>query len=215
VREPRRAAVGLLYEALGEAALGRADLDPVAAFAPAERRLLARMLERGVNAPRTSSVGRLFDAVAALAGLRQRNTYEGQAAMALEWCAAPGLEEAYRLPLVPAGAEAWVVDWEPMLHELLADVAAGVDRGCLSARFHNGLVAAAVAVARCAGQERVVLTGGCLQNRLLTERLVVRLRAAGFRPYWHQRVPPNDGGLALGQAVAARQIAAGDVRGAT
>jgi hydrogenase maturation protein HypF len=79
--------------------------------------------------------------------------------------------------------------------------------GLVSARFHNTLAEAIVAVAKQVGQERVVLTGGCFQNRYLTERTVRRLTQEGFRPYWHQRIPPNDGGIALGQLVAAsRQV---------
>jgi hydrogenase maturation protein HypF len=77
----------------------------------------------------------------------------------------------------------------------------------IAAKFHNGLAEAAVEVARRIGENRVVLSGGCFQNRCLTERVVHRLREEGFRPYWHQRVPPNDGGIALGQiAVAAERM---------
>jgi len=93
-----------------------------------------------------------------------------------------------------------------MIEAILADIKQGVGVGDISARFHNALVEAIVAVARHAGQNRVVLSGGCFQNRYLTERAVRRLQAEGFRPYWHQRVPPNDGGIALGQVVAALRI---------
>ena len=79
----------------------------------------------------------------------------------------------------------------------------GVPAGLVSARFHNTLAEIMVAVARRTGQERVVLSGGCFQNRYLTERAVGRLQSEGFRPYWHQRIPPNDGGIALGQVVGA------------
>jgi hydrogenase maturation protein HypF len=85
----------------------------------------------------------------------------------------------------------------------LADLSEGVSPSLVSAKFHNALAEAVVAVAHHVGCERVVLTGGCFQNRYLTERAVTRLRAEGFRPYWHQRVPPNDGGIALGQVAAA------------
>jgi hydrogenase maturation protein HypF len=88
----------------------------------------------------------------------------------------------------------------------LSDVKSGVAVGNISAKFHNALVEAIIAVAKSTGQNRVVLSGGCFQNRYLTERAVRRLRAEGFRPYWHQRVPPNDGGIALGQVIAARCI---------
>ncbi len=90
-----------------------------------------------------------------------------------------------------------------MLEAILADLKAGVSVGRISARFHHGLVEGIIGVARQMGQPRVVLSGGCFQNRYLTERSVRRLREEGFRPYWHQRIPPNDGGIALGQVVAA------------
>jgi hydrogenase maturation protein HypF len=97
------------------------------------------------------------------------------------------------------------VDWAPVVEALVADVRSGVSAGVVSARFHNGLVETIVQVAKRAGLERVVLSGGCFQNRYLAERSVRRLRDEGFRPYWHQRIPPNDGGIALGQLVAAVQ----------
>ena len=99
----------------------------------------------------------------------------------------------------------WVLDWGPMLSQILADVRRGRPVGEISAAFHNGLAEAIVAVARAAGQGRVALSGGCFQNQYLTERTVKRLRAEGFQPYWHQRIPPNDGGIALGQIIAARR----------
>jgi len=90
-----------------------------------------------------------------------------------------------------------------MIEAILVDVQQGVGVGIISARFHNALAESIVAVAKRVGQNRVVLSGGCFQNRYLTEHAVRRLQAEGFRPYWHQRVPPNDGGIALGQVVAA------------
>jgi hydrogenase maturation protein HypF len=97
----------------------------------------------------------------------------------------------------------FILDWSPMIKAILVDVQQGASVGIISARFHNALAEGIVAVAKRAGQNRVVLSGGCFQNRYLTERAVRRLQAEGFRPYWHQRVPPNDGGIALGQVVAA------------
>jgi hydrogenase maturation protein HypF len=167
------------------------------------------MLERGLNAPRTSSVGRLFDAVASLTGLRQRVRYEGQAAMELEFAAlAAPTAGSYPFeirPVLPDGEDhrRWVVDWGPMIAALLGDLAAGCSAGVIAAKFHHGLADAIVAVARLVGEPRVALSGGCFQNRYLTERVVSSLTASGFRPYWHQRIPPNDGGIALGQVVAA------------
>ena len=98
---------------------------------------------------------------------------------------------------------ALVVDWRPTVAAILDDLGRGVPAGTIAARFHDTLAGVIVAVARRAAEPRVVLTGGCFQNRHLTERAVTRLEAAGFKPYWHQRVPPNDGGIALGQIVVA------------
>jgi hydrogenase maturation protein HypF len=198
-REPRRAALGLLYEAFADDAFDMTGLAPLESFSEAEHGVLRSMLKGGVNAPLSSSAGRLFDAFAALAGLRQRCSYEGQAAAELEWAAdgAPG-GHAYALPFDPATT---MIDWRPALVAALADLAAGAGPGVVSAALHAGLAAAIVAVAVRIGEPRVILTGGCFQNRLLTEGAAAALRAAGFEPVWHERVPPNDGGLALGQAV--------------
>jgi len=202
VKEPRRSAVGALYEVFGKELFVRRHLAPLQAFSTAELQVVAQMLRRQVNAPLTSSAGRLFDAVAAIAGLRQQIRFEGQAAMELEFCLEKGVDEYYDIELTGTG-ELRVVDWGPMLRSIVDDAEGGVPTGRIAARFHNGLVEAMVAVARFVGEEGVVLTGGCLQNKYLTERALGRLREEGFRPYWHQRVPPNDGGIALGQVVAA------------
>lgn len=204
IREPRRAALGLLSEVLGDELFARTDLAPVAAFSPSELHGLRTMLQRGLNAPVTSSAGRLFDSVAALMGLRQRNSFEGQAAMELEY-ALEGIEtdEHYPFEIVPVQHAPTVVDWEPLVRAILDDLAQGTPAGFISARFHNTLAEIVVAIAHEVGVERVALAGGCFQNRYLTERAVRRLREEGFRPYWHQRVPPNDGSIALGQTFAA------------
>ncbi len=200
VRQPRRSALGLLFEILEEdAAEYVADW-----FGQSELKTLLSMLDRGIHAPRTSSMGRLFDAVAALCGLPAVISFEGQAAMALEFAADWAEQEAYPLPLsdeTPA-----VADWEPLIRAILADLADGAPVGQISGRFHNALAEMAVAVARRCGCKRVALAGGCFQNALLTERVRARLSESGFAVYTHKRVPPNDGGIALGQVlVAARQ----------
>jgi hydrogenase maturation protein HypF len=210
VKEPRRTALGVLYEMFGDAAFAMADVAPVQAFSPVESGLLRTMLARGLNSPLTSSAGRLFDAVAALAGLRHQVRFEGQAAMELEF-ALEGITtaEAYELPIRSDHASRITnhaplqLDWSPLVEAILADLKHNLPIGQISARFHNALANAIVAVAKRVGQQRVVLSGGCFQNRYLTERSVQRLQEEGFRPYWHQRVPPNDGGISLGQVVAA------------
>lgn len=209
-REPRRSALGALHAAFGDEVFAMTGLAPLTAFGAAERRVLAAMLGRGINAPPTSSAGRLFDAVAAIVGLCQRASFEGEAAMALEAAAARATAPVpLGLPVLSAGAEPWTVDWRPWLTALASGRARGVAAADLAAGFHDALAAAVVAVAARAGIGRVLLTGGCFQNAMLIERAAVRLRAAGFQPLWHHRVPPNDGGLAVGQAAfAARPLIA-------
>jgi hydrogenase maturation protein HypF len=197
VREPRRSALGALWEAMPEHAAGIvADW-----YAAPELHTLLTMLARSTHSPRTSSMGRLFDAVAALCGLASVISFEGQAAMALQFAADPNHGDAYSIPL--AGDAPAVADWGPLVAEVIADVRAGVPVGWISARFHNALAALAVAIARHAGCSQVVLTGGCFQNALLTRRVRAALLASDFNVYAHREVPPGDGGIALGQALVA------------
>ena len=205
VKEPRRVALGLLYELYGEAAFEMEHLAPLRAIPPVEMMTLRGMLQRRFNSPLTTSMGRLFDAVASLTNLRQHIRFEGQAALELEF-AAEGIQtdDHYPLPLVTRSSP-FVLDWAMLALSVLADATGGANMAEISAKFHNALAESVVAVAKKIGENRVVLSGGCFQNRYLTERTVTRLRAEGFSPYWHQRVPPNDGGIALGQVVAARR----------
>ncbi|MGQ9486979.1 MAG: carbamoyltransferase HypF [Armatimonadota bacterium] len=198
IKEPRRSALGVLYEIFGEGALDRlGDL-----FSQREGHLLLQMLRQGIHSPITTSAGRLFDAVASLVTRRKAVSFEGQAAMELEFLAhAVQGDESY--PFVFLEEVPHVLDWSPMVQAILEDIRQGVEPPRIALRFHNTLVEMTVAVAKAAGAERVVLSGGCFQNAYLTERAVRRLSEENFRPYWHQRVPPNDGGIALGQVVGA------------
>jgi len=103
----------------------------------------------------------------------------------------------------PEGTALLIADWEPAIRALLDDLRAGVPVSVLSARFHETLVEVIIDVARRVAIPRVALSGGCFQNMFLTERTVKRLEFEGFQPYWHQRIPPNDGGIAAGQIFAA------------
>lgn len=200
-REPRRSALGLLAEVYGRGAFGMTRLAAVAAFAPTEREVLRNALARGLNAPWTTSAGRLFDGFAALCGLVQRASYEGEAASALEWAAEGSRTgRSYDMPVVERGTAPLVVDWGPAVVAALADRADGMPPAAVSEALHNGLARAIVAVAVRLEAQRIVLTGGCFQNRCLTEATVAGLRTASRQVFWHGRVPPNDGGIAVGQA---------------
>jgi hydrogenase maturation protein HypF len=206
VKEPRRVALSILREIYDAELNEYKELATFGAFTPEERRLLDEMLERGVHSPRTSSAGRLFDAVASIIGLRQVCRFEGQAAMELEFLTHQiETDASYQFEL-NHGADGQGIDWAQMVRGIVRDVQHEVSNGVIAAKFHNTLVEMMVQVALSCGEEKIVLSGGCFQNRYLTERAVKRLREAGFRPYWHQRVPPNDGGIALGQVAAVSRM---------
>jgi hydrogenase maturation protein HypF len=201
VKEPRRAALGLLYEIFGDTLFDHVEASISDwGFSSSALRTLIVMMQRGLNAPRTSSAGRLFDGAAALLNICQQATYEGEAAAALEYQIGAVATDA----VYPFELRADVLDWEPMIRHILADMAEGVSSHVISAQFHNTLVEMIAAVAQRVGEPQVALTGGCFQNRYLQERAIARLRMMGFKPYWHHQVPPNDGGIALGQMVVAK-----------
>jgi hydrogenase maturation protein HypF len=144
--------------------------------------------------------------VAALIGVRQIARHEGQAAMELEWLAARESDES-SYPFVLTPGEPAELDWRPMVEAMLDETEAGASQAAMARRFHNTLAEMIATVASAHPGLPMALSGGCFQNRLLTELTIQRLEQAGARVYWHQRVPPSDGGIALGQVVgAARQI---------
>ncbi|MDZ5442360.1 carbamoyltransferase HypF [Micromonospora sp. 4G57] len=201
VREPWRMAAAYLDEIYGDA---MPDL-VVARRHERRWRAAVALARRGTNSPRTSSVGRLFDAVSAILGLHDRVTYEGQAAIALEQRADPDERGGYR---VEAAAPVPLQDvGRALVRCVVDDLLAKVDPGRIAARFHHGLadavVRAAGAVRESRGLATVALSGGVFQNVLLLDRVVSGLEQDGFRVLVHSRVPPNDGGISLGQAVVA------------
>jgi hydrogenase maturation protein HypF len=201
IREPRRSALGLLYSIYGANACELDDLDGVKTFSSTELAVVCEMLSRGINSPLTSSAGRLFDAVASLIGLRQRTGFEGQAAMELEFIADRSVAGSYPFSVDQTNSTA-VIDPAETVRAILRDHEEGVPCSAIASRFHNTMAEIMVAVAKIAGEEKIALSGGCFQNKLLTELAVTRLRSEGFKVYWHQRIPPNDGGIALGQLAA-------------
>ncbi len=204
VRQPRRSALGVLYEILGDDAKSAIESLSPPWYGPGQLDALGQLLKRHVQCPRTSSMGRLFDAVAALCGMPLEISFEGQSAMAIEFAADPDEDRCYPLPL--SGQMPAIADWEPLVRAVLADRRQGVPVAQISARFHNSLTQFAIAAARLGGSHQVVLTGGCFQNALLAQRVQGRLAEAGFEVFTHLQVPPGDGGIALGQLALARAM---------
>jgi hydrogenase maturation protein HypF len=206
LREPRRSALGLLCEIHGWHALDL-PLAPMVSFTVSERELLKQVVKKSLNCPRTSSAGRLFDGVAALLGLHQKTSFEGQAAMAMEFTAGPYNENQeaapYPIEIVQQIDGVFMADWQPMLMALLADLSRGVATSLMASRFHDTLVAMGVETATRVGVKRVALSGGCWQNSLLMQRMGSALTHSGFEVYRHHEIPPNDGGIAVGQLMAA------------
>ncbi|MFQ3535606.1 MAG: carbamoyltransferase HypF [Aggregatilineales bacterium] len=212
-REPRRSALGALWAMYG----GRLpeslyNLPSLRAFTPSELQLLLQALARSVNAPLTSSVGRLFDAVASLLDLSQRMSFEGQAAMRLEFAAlaaAQNTDESYPFEVTTIttanGQAVRIIGYARIFEAIMDDLRRGISVVSIARRFHQTLCAAIVAQARATGLERVALCGGCFQNRFLLTNAAAALRQASFLPFWSAQVPPNDGGIAYGQAIAARR----------
>ena len=211
VREPWRMALACLYQALGEQAF---YLDhPVALrLAEQEKSLFSAMLAKGINSPLTSSCGRLFDAVAALLNIRHIVSYDGQAAIELESLAETSEDVAlYPFEIVRADGSPFQLDFTPLFTAILSDMAAGAPTATIARRFHTTMATASVETCcRISGEtglDRIVLSGGVFQNRLLSEMVYTGLTERGLQVFTHRLVPPNDGGVALGQAaIAGRRI---------
>ncbi len=213
IRNPWRLALGYGLALTGEAP----DLPGIP---DAEMRVVRHQVERGLNTPYTSAAGRLFDAVAALLGVRHRVSYEAQAAIELEmrataWAARSPSDRCP--PLYPyqleRSGEGWVICLGEWFRAILADRAGGVTVDEIGWRFHHSLAEILTGVCRRIADETglrtVALSGGCFQNRLLLALSVARLEEAGFRVLIHRQVPCNDGGVSLGQAVLAHFASGG------
>lgn len=209
IRHPGRMAFSHLWAAAGEELVARLERRGLASWPDAEGRLLRRQLALGLNAPWCSSAGRLFDAASALIGVCWKGQYEGQPAIELEALLQqekPGVprSEAYPFGWKEEG-ESWLLDPSPLWAALVQDLLAGVAPAVMAARFHHAVATMILAgidrMSRATGLTRVALSGGTFQNRYLTEHLVDSLALKGYEVLLHRRLPPNDGGLSVGQAL--------------
>ncbi|HET6489207.1 MAG TPA: carbamoyltransferase HypF [Syntrophales bacterium] len=215
VKEPWRVAASLLRESFGEAWRDVAGKLPLG-----EREghfdVLENMMAQGFNSPLTSSLGRVFDGVAAILGTRQAVSFEGQAAMELETLASGQTRKSYPYEIMQDGDKT-VLDLRPLVRAIADDRIKGKDPAAIAAAFHKAIVRALVAMAAAVREQtglgKAALSGGCFQNRVLLEGTVQELEKAGFEVYTHQMLPANDGCIALGQAVvAAAQLQARGTR---
>jgi hydrogenase maturation protein HypF len=204
VREPWRLALSYLIDTFG-AQLSGLDLPLFQRVPPKKIATVRSMIERRINTVDTSACGRLFDAVASIAGVRHEVNFEAQAAIELEGLCLAGVDATY--PFEITADSPWQIDVRPMIERIVRDVLAAQPVGWIAATFHNTIACIVVEVCvrlRLAeGIRRVCLSGGTFQNVYLVERAVSLLRAKGFEVFLHSKVPPNDGGISLGQAVIA------------
>ena len=214
IREPWRMAIAYLVTLYGEEEVLKLPLRMVRRAGERDVRLVARLVEHGLNTPPTSSVGRLFDAIAALVGVpgSRRTTYEGQAAVELELASNGPAGRGYPFWLRAEGG-GWVVETRETVTGVVEDLLSGREIGEISSMFHRALAEMVVAgceeIREAGGAGAVALSGGTFQNLLLMEQVVELLTGRGFTVYRHRRVPTNDGGLSLGQAVMAERALRG------
>ncbi len=200
VKEPRRSALGLLSELYDDPVKHL----PPGAFSPEESDVMRRMISLKLNSPLTSSVGRLFDAVASILDLHQTIEFEGQAAMALEHAIGnKETEKSYPIEVVRSPGEPMVIDWASLIEGVIMDTSGGIDTAIISAKFHNTLAESIAVIAETIGERKVVFSGGCFQNVYLLQRVLDILESMGFEPFIHRSLPANDGGIAPGQVMAA------------
>ena len=215
IRRPGRMALAYLRHAYGGEA-ERIGLDLMPRMDAREARAALAQAERGFNSPMTSSMGRLFDAVSALLGICAETTYTGQPAVELEMAASQdtvhggALISPYGL-VVDTASRPWQIEPAPIIRGVVDDIRAGIGPGAIAARFHHTIAALIAEVCAMMSQEtsltQVALGGGVFQNAYLIELLMKTLPERGLTPVIHSQAPPNDGGLALGQAVIAAALA--------
>jgi hydrogenase maturation protein HypF len=205
IRRPARMAVGTML-GIDPVLLDHPGAQPLLErLAEGEAGLLQQMVARGVNSPPTSSMGRLFDAVAALAGVRDDAIYEGQAAIELEAAIDPDAAGSYEFDITGTGPA--IIDQRPVIEAVLDDVASGAGAPAIAARFHRAVVGCIVSTGRMtaasAGTRHVALSGGVFLNRFVLEGAWQGIRDAGLEPLTHVRLPVSDGSVSFGQGIVA------------
>ncbi len=208
IKEPWRMAVSYLYSTFKDDFLNL-EIPLVKKLIQNESnklKILLKMIEKGINSPLTSAVGRLFDAVSAICDVRLKVNYEAQAAMEFQMLADESEVDSYNFEIID-DKKPWVITFKSGIKEIVEDILKGVSVQKISGKFHNTIADIICRISEKVREEtkinKVVLSGGVFQNSLLTEKTILKLTKAGFQVYTHSKVPPNDGGISLGQAVVA------------
>jgi hydrogenase maturation protein HypF len=199
IHEIWRIGYSLLYEIFGRDASKYIEIDS------SKLSIIEQMLLKNINSPVTSSMGRLFDGIASILNIRQRANYEAQGAIELEFAALPPAPdhmkrgEAFYTVNYEEHDGICLINWHYMINEIIDELRQKTSISYISSKFHNTLSEIILNIAQQTGFEKVVLSGGCFQNRFLIEKSISKLQLNGFKVYRHQRVPTNDGGISLGQ----------------
>jgi hydrogenase maturation protein HypF len=206
VKKPWRMALSHLATFCGDC--GYSDLETIRKQSPRDKEMVLKLIQSGFNSPLTSSMGRLFDAISAILGVCEESTYEGQAAMELEMAIDNSTEDHYEF-LYQDQEGPCSINPSPLLKGIYSDLKDRTPAGYISTKFHNSIAAMIVAVCLRLKEryrlDSVALSGGCFQNGYLLSQSISKLRQMGFTVLYHQIVPPNDGGIALGQALIANE----------
>lgn len=198
IREPKRTLAGVLFEIFGDHILNNNLL--LKKFSHTELKLIVDLIKKKINSPDCVSAGRLFDAVSSLIGIADYSNFEGQAAMKLEWAISESTNDHYEFEFIKENKV--IIDWSRIISGLIDDLEKGKSQSELSGKFHNTLTEIIVEFAKKFNLKKVLLSGGCFQNIYLLNRTIDRLKEESFQPYWHQRIPTNDGGISFGQIAA-------------
>ncbi len=189
IKSPRRVGFGILKD------LGLSDKVDFG-FTDEKIKVLEQMIDQDINSPVTSSAGRLFDSVSSILGIKHKNSFEGEAAMNLEFLA----EQSDDTDVYNFKIEGKVIDWSDIVREIVVDKENGVDVNVIAKRFHNTMAETIVTSAKILEEKKVLLSGGCFQNKVLVETAIEKLKKEGFEPYFNKEIPTNDGGISAGQA---------------